>query len=379
MKILVSGQSNTIGRNVGGSTIPDSKVKFWNNTNPLGQNGNTFIVPILGNDPFDTPTANNNFSLWFAHRLAVILNTEINVCLIARGSTNISWWSESGAMYAEIESVLNASNNYPADVALWHQGESDEVNTKAYYKSAFLDYDSRLRADGYLSVNAPHIIGGIPKQSASHIDQALRELAEENENIYYADISDLSTDSGGVHFTGNDLVRLGYSRYFNEYLKYNNLYQGEEMQEYFIATEELPSGTDAGSFISGSYITRDLNTVKKQLNGASLIDKIVHLPEGEYYIDAFSEAFAVGRNQAKLINADTGETLGIGSCEFSSTSSSSSVKSVIKCYLIIPAQGIDIKLQHICQTTRSGNGLGVSNSLSNENGIFSSIIACKIS
>lgn len=53
--------------------------------------------------------------------------------------------------------------------------------------------------------------------------------------------------------------------------------------------ERTPAGTHGGSFLTGAWRTRNINTVvSNTISGSSLSIKQVTLPIGEYYVDAFS-------------------------------------------------------------------------------------------
>jgi hypothetical protein len=217
--ILLTGQSNAWGEGTGGtaSGLCSSKVKVWNNVNPLSGGGTAFITPNLANQPFHSGF--NNLGLWFADRMARTYDEETRMLLLARGSTPVSWWtdpSNTSQMLYGVIAVWGFSGLAPADVALWHQGEADGGTSKAAYKAAFLTYDDELRSNNILGADAPHIVGGVQAWYSQHIDEGLRELAEENAHIHYAPIDGLPVESDGIHFTGGALCTLGRIRYWNE-------------------------------------------------------------------------------------------------------------------------------------------------------------------
>jgi hypothetical protein len=76
-------------------------------------------------------------------------------------------------------------------------------------------------------------------------------------------------------------------------------------------TYEVASGTDGGSFLSGAYRTRPLNTVKtNEISGASLASNQITLPAGTYFITAELVTQAVGRQKHKLRNiTDSTDTI----------------------------------------------------------------------
>ncbi|WP_456489620.1 sialate O-acetylesterase [Marinobacter nauticus] len=225
LKVLALGQSNMSGRGSGGRSPLecDSRVEVWNNTNELGADGTAFISPPdFGNSPWDA-NGGNNLALWFCHRAAQELQTDVRLVLVSKGGTTLAEWGPSGIMYTEASGVHSASGLGPADVLLWHQGESDRPSSNggtgippADYKTNFLAMLSSLKNDGLLAANAPAIVGGLYLPTAGNIDTALQELANENDGVYYAGITDLKT-SDGIHFAGASLYHLGFYRYWNQY------------------------------------------------------------------------------------------------------------------------------------------------------------------
>ena len=128
---------------------------------------------------------------------------------------------------------------------------------------------------------------------------------------------------------------------------------------------EKSNGTSAGSFTSGSWQTKEINTsLTNEISGASLSSNQIILPSGTYYIDASSPANYVNSHKAKLRNiTDSSDTL-IGTNEYAGQDMVDYVNtnSIIKGRFTISAQKT-FEIQHRCQTS-SGVGLGVANSFS---------------
>tara|TARA_Y100001951_G_C11146877_1_gene186902 strand:- start:125 stop:640 length:516 start_codon:yes stop_codon:yes gene_type:complete len=79
--------------------------------------------------------------------------------------------------------------------------------------------------------------------------------------------------------------------------------------------DEKSSGTAGGSSTTGSWLTRDLNTVvTNEITGASLASDQITLAAGTYFIQAGSPAYEGQGSQVKLYNiTDTADEL-IGGC-----------------------------------------------------------------
>lgn len=217
LTILASGQSNMCGRGIGGPSplTADSRVQVWNNVNELVSDGTAFIsVPDFANPPWYHGGA-NNLALWFADAAARELGEDVKLVLVCKGAQPISLWRSDGEMYLAIKRIYQLTGLPPADVFLWHQGESNSTTAQCTYKLEFLNLLSRLRADGILAYNAPTIVGELRKASASDTSAALRQLATAHPDILFAD-ADGIPDFDGTHFTGQGLYEFGL-RYWEKY------------------------------------------------------------------------------------------------------------------------------------------------------------------
>ena len=122
--------------------------------------------------------------------------------------------------------------------------------------------------------------------------------------------------------------------------------------------DEKANNTAAGTFTSGAWRTRELNTIKtNEITGASLSSNQITLPTGTYYIKALVPAFNVSRHQAVLYNTTDSSFDLIGTSEFVSGGTGLS-RSFVNGRFTISAQKT-FELQHQCETTDGGNGLGV--------------------
>lgn len=120
--------------------------------------------------------------------------------------------------------------------------------------------------------------------------------------------------------------------------------------------DEKAANTDGGTFTSGAWRTRDLNTVKtNEITGASLGSNQITLPAGTFYIEASSPAFAVSAHQIKLKNVTDGSDTIIGSTEWSYSSVQS--RSVLSGRFTLAAQKV-MEIEHYCGVTESTDGFG---------------------
>ena len=103
--------------------------------------------------------------------------------------------------------------------------------------------------------------------------------------------------------------------------------------------DEKSANTGGGTFTSGSFVTRTLNTVvTNEISGASLTSNQIILPSGTYFIEAFCSAEYVDGHKAKLRNiTDSSDTV-IGRTARASSSSVNSTTSHVIGRFTITAQ-----------------------------------------
>ena len=122
--------------------------------------------------------------------------------------------------------------------------------------------------------------------------------------------------------------------------------------------DERASGLDGGTFTSGGFYTRVMNTERtNNIEGASMLGNQLTLPAGKYYAECVAQGFQVGKHQAILINVTDGSTILRGTVALTSTGSAVQVPSVITGYFTLDGEEA-IEVRHRCSTTNSGNGLG---------------------
>ena len=129
--------------------------------------------------------------------------------------------------------------------------------------------------------------------------------------------------------------------------------------------DEKASGTQGGSFTTGAWRTRDLNTIKtNEITGASLSSNQITLPTGTYYIEASAPSYNVSRHQTALYNTTDSSFEIIGTSEYNHGSSTNVVtRSFVKGRFTISAQKT-LELQHQNTATHNTYGFGVSSTFS---------------
>lgn len=136
------------------------------------------------------------------------------------------------------------------------------------------------------------------------------------------------------------------------------LVDGFSKQLYHIRDQKT-AGTAGGTFTSGSFVKRDLQTeLTTEITGASLASSVITLPAGRYYMEASAPGHSVGQHVAKLRNtSDSTDTL-IGTAEqVAPDANSAQTRSFISGRFTIAAAKT-FEIQHRCSSTFATSGLG---------------------
>lgn len=137
------------------------------------------------------------------------------------------------------------------------------------------------------------------------------------------------------------------------------------------------SGTNGGTFTSGAWQTRDLNTLSGDTEFVSLASNQFTLQPGKYEIKASASAVAVNKHNIKLRNITDSTDDIIGSTSYASSSAgpgytSSELKSTVE---ITSAKTFEI--QHYGETTRVADGFGPA-SVGSVDSVFTQVEITKV-
>jgi len=127
----------------------------------------------------------------------------------------------------------------------------------------------------------------------------------------------------------------------------------------FTATDIKAAATDGGSFTSGAWRDRDLNTLNQSPSGTvSLSSNTVTIPAGKWIIQWSAPAIRVNSHQSRLIINESGTPSYVyGDAPY--TAAGSVVQNFSRGMTIInSSSSFTIKIQHQCQTTRATDGFG---------------------
>lgn len=112
-------------------------------------------------------------------------------------------------------------NGYDIKAFLWHQGESDRHQGKAYYDNlkavvAYVRAHLVEKTGEKKYAQLPFICGTVArsnKQYSADVEEALYRLAKEDKNFYVIDMADAELQRDQLHFTAQSAERLGIEMY----------------------------------------------------------------------------------------------------------------------------------------------------------------------
>ena len=145
-----------------------------------------------------------------------------------------------------------------------------------------------------------------------------------------------------------------------------------------VLVDEKANSTNGGTFTSGSWVTRTLNTEQSDPQGiVTLLSDQFTLGAGTYRIDFHAPAFGVQRHQARLYDVTNTAVVAYGSSERaeSATGGETSNRSFGTATVVITGNTV-YRLEHRCDTSKTGLGLGYNVNFGTAN-IFAVVIIHK--
>lgn len=132
-----------------------------------------------------------------------------------------------------------------------------------------------------------------------------------------------------------------------------------------IVQEQQATNTAAGGFTSGSFVTRALNTVVRNvISGASLASNQITLPAGTYAVEWSAPAAQVGAHATRLRNVTDSATIETGTSEITPTGTANIQSRSFGIAVFTLSSSKVIQLEHQCATTKATNGLGLPTNIS---------------
>lgn len=143
-----------------------------------------------------------------------------------------------------------------------------------------------------------------------------------------------------------------------------------------IVQDQKAQNTAGGTFTSGAWQTRDLNTVTTNtISGASLSSNQITLPSGTYYARWSAPGQAVNSHQSRFVSTPTATIISTGTAEVANGSVFMTTRSIGSIsFSITGSQAFE--LQHRCETTNAGDGYGIAANFTTE--VYSTIEIWKL-
>ena len=127
---------------------------------------------------------------------------------------------------------------------------------------------------------------------------------------------------------------------------------------YAIIADQKAQNTDGGTFTSGAWRTRDLNTEIADPDGiVSISSNQFTLGAGSYLIRWSAPSYATARHQTQLYNVTTTSAVAVGASSFTANADNVSTLSTGSARVVLTGNTI-FEVQHRCQTTVATVGFG---------------------
>lgn len=184
--------------------------------------------------------------------------------------------------------------------------------------------------------------------------------------ITNADLTGDVTTSGGVATTlANSGVTAG--SYGSAIVTYDAKGRATAATvNYLQYRDEKTQNTAGGTFTSGAWQTRTLNTEVSDVGGfGSLSSNQFTLSAGTYIISASAPAVVVNAHQTRLQNVTDNTTVLVGTSMQASTAAGIVNRSEVHGVFTVAASKA-LELQHQCATTRNTDGFGVAANFTTE-------------
>ena len=149
-------------------------------------------------------------------------------------------------------------------------------------------------------------------------------------------------------------------------------------RSYAVFYDEKAQSTSGGSFTSGAWRTRDLQTTQiNNITSCSLSSNQITLPAGTYFVISRAPAYSIYRHQSRLQNITDSTTAILGATCFAADGDNGWSQSFIMGQFTI-AGTKTFELQHQSSNTKNGDGFGTATDAFVSVSIYSNITIEKI-
>ena len=148
--------------------------------------------------------------------------------------------------------------------------------------------------------------------------------------------------------------------------------------KYIFIVDRKNNGTDGGTFTSGAWRTRDLNSIDVDETGSvSLSSNQFTLPAGTYRCKIRTPAYLVDSHRSKLYNiTDSVDVLFSESGSIGSNSQVHQVVEILGKFTIAASKTFEVR--HICGTTESTDGFGKRSQIASLSEVYSTVELWKV-
>lgn len=184
-------------------------------------------------------------------------------------------------------------------------------------------------------------------------------------------LEDGGAPAGGGDVYGNASVTDGHLAVFDTdgyHIKDGGAVPASGAMNYICIQDQKAQNTAGGTFTSGAWRTRDLNTEVADTGGnAGVASNQITLDAGTYRCLIFCPACYCEQHQARLQNVTDNTTLLLGTSARAQATLTRVVgsSSVIMGRFTLAAQKV-IEVQHCCNTTRNTDGFGEASNFTTE-------------
>ena len=131
------------------------------------------------------------------------------------------------------------------------------------------------------------------------------------------------------------------------------------IQSYAIIADVKSNNTNGGTFTSGDWRTRDLNTEIADADGiVSISSNQFTLQAGTYKLNAAAPSHLVNRHQLALYNVTDSSYTQYGINAYNASADSMGTNAVLFSRFTIASQKV-FEIRHRCQTTSGSQGFGI--------------------
>ena len=126
-----------------------------------------------------------------------------------------------------------------------------------------------------------------------------------------------------------------------------------------------PQATSGGTFTTGDWRTRNLNTIENDINSIilELNANQFRIKRGVFHCFAMCPAHSVNRHQARLYNVTQAAIAILGTPEYSASTQS---QSIIDGQFTVTDENDFYEIQHVCSVTAISQGFGVEGNFTTE-------------